>query len=215
MSWSALPPRGTLAAGVAVPFLYFGTQLVAAPFNPGYSFLSQTASMLGSDRATHPGLFNMGVGLTGLATLVAAAGYFCGFRALNAPVVLRWLVFLALEGLGLATLNAARFPLPDPRHGSGPLIAGAVLLPALLLAALWRQPEARPLRGYLLVTNGLLLALVPVMSGWSGLDVRGLEGLLQRLVALVIYPPIAVGAWFLAKQLRRGVTPSASYPPLG
>ncbi|MCE9669971.1 DUF998 domain-containing protein [Myxococcus stipitatus] len=203
MSSSVHPPRATLAAGIAVPFLYFGTQLAAAPFNPGYSFLRQTASMLGSDRAAHPGLFNLGVALTGLATLFAAAGYFCGFRVLRAPAALRWLVFLALEGLGLATLRAARFPLPDPRHASGPLIVGAVLLPTLLLAALWRQREARRLRVYLLATNGLLLALVPLMTGWSGLDVRGFEGLLQRLFALVIYPPIGVGAWFLAKQLRR------------
>ncbi|WP_163861608.1 hypothetical protein [Myxococcus eversor] len=92
--------------------------------------------------------------------------------------------------------------LAGPRHNSGPLIVGAVLLPALLLATFWGRREARALRAYLIATNMLLLALVPIMSGWSGLDVRGFEGLMQRLFALAIHPPIGVGAWFLAKQVR-------------
>ncbi|MFY2559345.1 hypothetical protein ACN469_17060 [Corallococcus terminator] len=155
----------------------------------------------------------MGVTLTGLATLFAAAGYWCGLRMMKTPAVLRWFAFLALEGLGLATLRAAAFPLLDPRHNSGPLIAGAVLLPAILLATLWGRREARALRAYLIATNVLLLALVPIMSGWSGLDVRGCEGLLQRLFALVVYPPIGVGAWFFAKQVREVASRSVLHHP--
>ena len=37
-----------LWTGVLIPLLYFGNQFVAATFYPGYSFLSQDASTLGS-----------------------------------------------------------------------------------------------------------------------------------------------------------------------
>lgn len=70
-----------LRMGVAVPVLYYGTQIVAAVFFPGYSFMSEAASLLGSDRSTRPLIFNAGVMATGIATLVAACGYFCAFRA--------------------------------------------------------------------------------------------------------------------------------------
>ena len=65
-----------LQTGMAVPFLYFGTQLAAALFFPGYSFLRMPASLLGSDQATYPMIFNAGAILTGLATLLAAVGIF-------------------------------------------------------------------------------------------------------------------------------------------
>ena len=59
---------GLLGLGVAVPFLYYGVQLVAAPFFPGFSFLGTTASELGSDRSTHPSIFNAGTILLGVSS---------------------------------------------------------------------------------------------------------------------------------------------------
>src|SRR4051812_45269148 len=41
-----------LAFGIAIPFLYFGVQIVAARFYPGYSFLNRDASTLGSAGST-------------------------------------------------------------------------------------------------------------------------------------------------------------------
>ena len=56
-----------LAFGVAVPLLYYGVQVVAAPFFPGFSFLGTTASELGSDLSTLPSIFNAGTILLGAA----------------------------------------------------------------------------------------------------------------------------------------------------
>ena len=69
--------RGLLATaalwtGVLIPLLYFGNQFVAATFFPGYSFLSQDASTLGSADSRWPELFNIGSVVTGI---------FCGFTA--------------------------------------------------------------------------------------------------------------------------------------
>ena len=54
------PPRSddfnlaSLGFAIAVPLLYYGVQLVAAPFFPDFSVLSTTASELGSDRSPRP-----------------------------------------------------------------------------------------------------------------------------------------------------------------
>ena len=63
-----------LAAAVAVPILYYGTQVAALPFHPGYDWLRQPASTLGSDQSLRPWLFNGGAMLTGLASFAAAYG---------------------------------------------------------------------------------------------------------------------------------------------
>ena len=61
-----------LWTGVLIPLLYFGNQFVAATFYPGYSFLSQDASTLGSADSRWPELFNIGSVVTGVL---------CGFTA--------------------------------------------------------------------------------------------------------------------------------------
>lgn len=55
---------------------------------------------------------------------------------------------------------------------------------------------------YLIITNLLFVALIPVMSGIAGIDTRAYQGLLQRVAALIFFPPIGVGAYFLAKRIQ-------------
>ena len=71
-----------LVSGIVVPILYFGTQLLAAPFSPDYSFLSMVASVLGSDLALYPAIFNTGAIITGIVTITASVGFFLPFRIL-------------------------------------------------------------------------------------------------------------------------------------
>ena len=75
--------RVTVAAlglGITVPFIYCGTQIVAAPYFADYSFVRQPASLLGSDNSTNPAIFNFGVMATGTATLISALGFFFALR---------------------------------------------------------------------------------------------------------------------------------------
>src|SRR5690349_17117340 len=108
--------RFALRMGMLIPFLYFGFQLLAAPFYPGYSFMSQDASTLGSDGSSLPLIFNGGAILTGLLTLIASWGFLRAFQQLGTPVIPTWLVFIALVMHGLGSLWAGFIPLPDPRH---------------------------------------------------------------------------------------------------
>jgi hypothetical membrane protein len=73
-----------LGMGVAVPFLYFGIQVVASLFWPGYSFLNQDASTLGSASSRFPAIFNVGSIVVGVLTLVASLAFMRAFQLLRA-----------------------------------------------------------------------------------------------------------------------------------
>jgi hypothetical membrane protein len=192
-----------LGLGMAVPFLYYGIQIVAAPFFPDYSFMSHTASLLGSGYSTHPAVFNAGVIATGIATLFAAFGFFVAFQRIGANRIFTWITTVALIGNAVASLWAGYFPQPDPRHSGHPaLFVAIILLPFLLTATLWKQRNARLLKTYLVATIVLLVVMIPIMSGLTGLDRRPYSGLLQRIFALTVFPPIAVCAYFLARRIR-------------
>src|ERR1051326_4877542 len=72
-----------LYAAIAMPVIYFGTQLVAGPFYPGYSFSQDTASMLGTTDSHHPWIFNLGAVLTGVTGVVGAFGLFRALRPIT------------------------------------------------------------------------------------------------------------------------------------
>jgi hypothetical membrane protein len=63
-----------LLAAAAMPIIFFGTQIAAAPFYPRYSFSMQSVSMLGTQFSRHPWIFNTGEMLTGFAAIVSALG---------------------------------------------------------------------------------------------------------------------------------------------
>jgi hypothetical membrane protein len=199
------PDRLTIAAlriGMAAPFLYFGTQLIASLLYPGYSFLSQTASELGSDRSTFPLLFNTGAILTGIAGLIGAVGYLRALRILGMNAVLTWLTAIAAAAGALTSLWAGMYPLPDPRHSAIPPL-GLLLFPPLLLAALWKRSDARAMKIYLIATILVIAAMFPIMSGVVSLNTQGYGGLLQRVLALAVFPPVGVGAYYLARVIRQ------------
>jgi hypothetical protein len=51
----------TLRLGIVIPFLDYGIQVAAAPFFPDFSFVSTTASEMGSSLSQHPSVFNTGI----------------------------------------------------------------------------------------------------------------------------------------------------------
>ena len=185
-----------LGSGIVVPILYFGIQFLAAPFFPGYSFLSMIASLLGSDLAIYPAIFNIGAMITGVATIIASVGFLLALQHLRTNPFLTWLTSLAVLLIGLMNLWAGFFPMPDPRHGSNPFEVGMFLFPILLIFALWKLSNARPIKTYLIISTLLGIALIPIMSGASGINTQGYEGLLQRIVALALVVPIGVGSYF-------------------
>ena len=90
------PESVPFIAGIAVPIIYFGCQILAAPYFPGYSFLDRDASTLGSDGSTFPLVFNAGVIITGILALIAAGGYFNKLRQIDVSQSVRWLIAIAM-----------------------------------------------------------------------------------------------------------------------
>jgi len=192
--------RVALGFGIAVPFLYFGSQVIAALFFPGYNWLSQSASQLGSDLARHPALFNIGAILTGLATLIASWGFLRSLKGLGTPSVLAWITAGAVALSALMHLWAGTFPLPSPRHGQNPFQIAAVAAPVLVGVAMWTGVGVA-VRVYFVAT---VLALAALMTNAVPLDRQMYDGLFQRLLALAVFPPVGVASYVLRRRLAHG-----------
>jgi hypothetical membrane protein len=188
-----------LGVGVLIPFIYYGIQCLCATYNPGYSFIHQVASELGSNRATRPMLFNVGIMVQGALTLVAAVGFARATLRLRVNPTLALLIFLSIATNGIQMLWAGYFPLPDPRHaGQLPFRIAMFLLPILLTAVLWKGSGAI-LKGYLAATLILLAAMILITS----VETTHIRGLTQRLYTLTVFPVVAVSAIVFALRYRR------------
>lgn len=195
--------RAGLFAAMLVPWLYFGAQVMAAPFYPDYSFLTNSASQLGSDASNVPAILNTGAALTGLATLVGGYSVCRSLLRAGGAWVLVGLLALAMASTGAAALWAGSHPMPSPQHNPGALGLGMFAFPLLALLATWRIRGFRGLQIYL-VCNLVAFAVIALMlSGHSGLDVSSLGGLMQRAFAATVYIPIGVfGFVFFAATKR-------------
>ena len=185
-----------LGFGIAVPFLYFGSQIVAALFFPGYSFLSQSAIQLGSDLARYPAVFNIGAIVTGFTTIIASWGFLRGLNGVGTPRALIWVTAAVVALSALMHLWAGVFPMPNPRHGQNPFQIAAVALPVVIGAAVWKEVRA-PVRVYFVAT---VLALAALMFNVVPLDRQLYDGLFQRLLALAVFPSVGVGSYLVRQR---------------
>jgi hypothetical membrane protein len=190
-----------------MPVLYFGTQVVAAPFYPQYSFTELVASMLGTTHSRHPWIFNAGAVLIGFASIGGSFGLYEVFR----PSTRGWLSPLlgfSVAWIGVMSIKAGIFPLPDPCHATRGLIF--VLLPPVLMGiGIGRLGHFPRLRAYLFLS---VLLLVPVVLALKGkLTIPGLGwGTLQRLFALAAFVPIGVVGFFFLRREQRRIVQSPS-----
>jgi hypothetical membrane protein len=187
-----------------VPFAYFGAQLVAAPFYPGYDFFRQVASELGSGSAPRPWILNTGLFIVGGATVIGSVGLLLGLRRNGVHPVLAWLAGLVMAVSAVGTLKAGIYPMPDPRHASGGLLgASLMIVPLLLTISLWKDPNAKSVRLYLICSLLLVVCCIPFVSGAIQINLDGYRGLVQRVFALAVFPPIAVVALYLLRARIR------------
>ena len=201
--------RTYLWLGVLVPVVYFGSQLVAARFYPRYSFVTQSASELGSDRSNRPAVLNSGAILTGIATVIAAFAFLPALRRQGTGRVMAILTTIAMVSMGAGAIWAGSFPLPDPRHNPKLIGAGAFLVPLFFALSAIKWHDAPALRRYLFANLALFVLLIPVMSGATPIDVVRYRGVMQRIAAGVLYIPVGVVA---ASLLRRRVATSDGMP---
>lgn len=208
------PARHVLAWSIALPAVYFGSQVVASPFYPGYSFLSHDASTLGSTLSTAPWIFNVGMLTAGAIEMILAGVLAVALPRAGVGRGLSLLVAAALASAAIGSVNAFLHPLPDPRHTDGLLFllgGGLALLPPLAAAVLWRLHAHRAA----VLTAVAYLALIPLMTGLiqracmaAGIGFAGYQnflnhdhGVIQRLGAAVFFAPVAVVAYRLRRSM--------------
>jgi hypothetical membrane protein len=196
-----------LKLGIAVPIMYFGLQLIAMPFYSGYSLLANAASDLGSPDSSLPMVFNLGAIVSGLLTALSSYGFARAFQDLRITPVLAWPASIAVALTGLSSVWAGTFPLPDPRHAQNPMVIGLFLMPFIMAAALWK-PSGLNLRVYLIANIFAFGLLAAIMSGTIPVDQGAYGGLLQRILALIAFAPIGIGAAFLLRHLEPRVSPA-------
>jgi hypothetical protein len=184
--------------------LYYGMQAAAAPFVPGFSLATTTASELGAPGSPVASAFNAGVRLMAIAALLASAGTFGALRRMGHGALPSIGVALLLASLGLQTLHAGLYPMPDPRH-AGPafLLPGVLLLPLAGTWLSWRHRAPVAMRAAMLGSVLLLVLMVPVMSGAVGIDTTAWRGALQRVLSLTVFPAFGLLCALLLSRLGR------------
>lgn len=193
--------RILLWAGILIPVVYFGLLIAAPLIYPGFSYVTQYASEMGSADARYPAVFNTGVMLCGVLGLVASFGFFHAVRRLGGNTLLAALTGLTLFLFGIATFMGGRFPMPDERHGGYGLGLALNLAPLFLALALWRVRSLRGFCVFLLAVFVVMAFFIAVMFGVGGLVTRANVGLWQRGNALAGFPWIGIAAWVLRKKL--------------
>lgn len=196
--------RAALSLGVGVPVLYFVTQAVIGALTPGYSFRQQAASDLGVGDSFRAAVFNLGAISTGVLAVVAAYGVAVAPRCSPVPAIRARLTALAVASTGAAAIAAGVFPLPDPRHGGGPIGAGMFVIPLLMPTLLWRT-ASRWARGYLGLNLALFLGCAAMLSGATPVDQVANAGLLQRLLAVTVFGAIGMGCAIVTATRRGGI----------
>jgi len=183
--------RLNLMCCILIPVLYFGLQAVFAPFFPGYSLWTTTASDLGDASSPVGPLFSLCILGLGVVMTVAALTFPVALSARGLPLWRACLPALGLFSGALITFSAGIFPQPHPMHAGGALGAGFIALPLLLVLSVWRI-AARGLRAYLLTNLAGFAAIALVMADVVPLSDPNLQGLVQKLFALTVFLPSAV-----------------------
>jgi hypothetical membrane protein len=192
-------------SGVLVPLVYFGVQLVTSRGYPGYSFVANTASELGSDRSPWADAFNITVMALGVVIAVFGASAAAGLRALRTQWWRIVPLVIAVLTMSVQTFWAAYFPLPDPRHGGHPVfVVGMILLVPSMLLALWNDMGVVG-RGYFIFTLVHVGVMILIFTGRilpeAFVDAAGLK---QRLFTLALFPPFGVAAVVIWRRLQGG-----------
>lgn len=190
--------RLLLGAGIAVPIVYFASQVAATALNPGFDIATQQPSELGCCESRAPLVANAGFLLTGACALLGGFGLAFGLRKLGGNAILAALAGLGMILFGVAMSMSALFPLPDPRH------YGFGLFPAGLLAPLFGALALKnggAIRWIVLAAFAFSAVVVMLMFGVGGVVTGNNAGYFSRAVALTAFPAMALLCWSVSRRL--------------
>jgi uncharacterized protein DUF998 len=192
-----------IAAGILIPIVYYGVQIIAIPFAKDYNWIRQVASELGTPGVSSaPSVFNIGKIVGSIPTWIAAFGFLFGLKQMGANRTATWLTFLGMIAIALSDIEAGIFPLPDPRH-EGIFLFGYPLWSFSFLAAVWRLPESGAFKMYLIANIALTILMLITRIVFGEAYLSSVTGLFQRIFAFVTVVPLGVAALFLAIRFKK------------
>ena len=192
--------RALLAAGVALPVVYFASQIAAMALNPGFDIATQQPSELGCCGVYLPMVANVGFLATGACAIAGGVGAFIGLRRIGGNVVLAALAGLGMILFGVAMTMSGLFPLPDPLHYGFGLFPMGLLAPLFGALALKGAPNAR---WAILASFAVTAGLVAIMFGFGGVITKSNLGYFSRAVALIAFPTMAYLCWTVMVRVTR------------
>ncbi|MEQ1866725.1 MAG: DUF998 domain-containing protein [Micropepsaceae bacterium] len=194
-----------LAAGIAVPFIYFANLVIGGLLTPGFSHVTQMPSELGVAAAPYAALFNAGLIAVALTTFMGAAGLFFGLRSLGVGMFLTLLTSVSLALSAVSIGMSGLFPLPDPLHYGFGLVLAGVFTPLFGALALSAVKDAGTVRLILLLGFGASIAVVAAIFatnfGVMKLVDQSTAGLWVRGYALTGIPSVAVLCWAVMRGI--------------
>lgn len=189
-----------LLAGVAMPVIYFATQIAALFLNPGFDLVRQEPSELGVATANLPIIANAGFIGAGLGANLAGAGLVLGLRALGGNIIIAVLAGLSLSLFGVAMTMSGLFPLPNPLHYGFGLYPAGLLAPLFGALAFKNGGGARIVVfvGFLLC---LALALCRILGANTLVTVEN-EGVFSRALSVFAFGSFAYLCWAVNARLK-------------
>ncbi len=198
--------RWLLWAGIGAPLLATASFIAATLTYPDFNHATQYISVLGSEAAPYPGLFNTGILLSGVAAGLAGAGFGLALLAMGGNRIAAAVTFLAFA-LGAAGLILSTVWLyPDPMHAIINLGLGIQLAPVFILWGLAGVSDFRRLKIFLAIIFVAMLVLtaitnyhfIPLFPGVVNADNVGLW---ERIYAFVLVGWVGVTAFLLERRL--------------
>lgn len=194
--------RALLAAGVAVPVIYFTNLIVAEVGTPEVDPWSQLPSDLGLADLAWAGVFNAGLIAVGAAAVLGGIGLFLGLRAIGASGVLSACAGATMLVAGVVMAMAGLFPLPDPLHYGFNLLPVGMLTPLFAALALGAAKDAGRDRAIIFAGFLAIISLVIATGTIKGLVTRETVGLWTRGLGLVAFSTIAYSCFSVMRRVR-------------
>jgi hypothetical membrane protein len=193
--------RALLAAGVAVPIIYFTNLIVAEVRTPEVDPWSQLPSDLGVAGLAWAGVFNAGLVAVGAAAVLSGIGLFLGLRAIGANSVLRACAGATMLVAGVVMAMAGLFPLPDPLHYGFNMLPVGMLTPLFVALALGSAKDAGRERAIIFIGFVAIVALVIATGSIKGLVTPDNVGLWTRGLGLVAFSTIAYACFSVMRRV--------------
>ncbi|GAN00536.1 hypothetical protein U91I_04202 [alpha proteobacterium U9-1i] len=189
-----------LAAGIAIPFVYFANLFGVGAITPGFDQGALLPSELGRDGMANAMLFNAGLMATGACGVLAALGLFLALRQNSGGVILAGLTALCMLAFGVSMIVYGVFSLPDPRHYSPSLLIIASML-APLFGAFALKPGGAD-RWILLAGFVAGLGMIALSAGLGGFATEQNVGWIVRAHGAIAFATFAYLCWAVLRRAR-------------